>query len=126
MDASAVEKNLQEIARALAEKRNCTVVITGKEDIVADEKRVVLVMNGHIMMANIVGTGCMATSVIGTFAAVEKDFVAACVAGLVCYEVAAEIAAAKAEGPGSFKEKLFDAVYNLDAETVERMQRIEE
>jgi len=125
VDASAVETNLMEVARDLAEKRNCTVVITGKEDIVADEKRVVRVLNGHSMMANIVGTGCMATSVIGTFAAVEKDCVAACVAGLVCYEVAAEIAAAKAEGPGSFKERLFDAVYNLDAETVKRMQRIE-
>jgi len=125
VDASAVEKNLQEIARSLAEKRNCTVVITGKEDIVADEKRVVLVRNGHAMMANIVGTGCMATSVIGTFAAVEKDYVAASVAGLVCYEVAAQMAAARAEGPGSFKEMMFDAVFNLDAETVKRMQRIE-
>jgi hydroxyethylthiazole kinase len=126
VDASTVEKNLQELARALAEKRKCAVVITGKEDIVADEKRAVLVKNGHPMMANIVGTGCMATSVIGTFAAVEKDYVAASVAGLVCYEVAAEIAARQAQGPGSFKEKLFDAVYNLDAETVEKMQRIEE
>ena len=126
VDASTVEKNLQEVTGALAKKRNCTVVITGKEDIVADEKRVILVKNGHPMMANIVGTGCMATSVIGTFAAVEKDSVAASVAGLVCYEVAAEIAARQAKGPGSFKEKLFDAVYNLDVETVERMQRIEE
>lgn len=125
VDASTVEKNLQEIARALARKRNCSVVITGKEDIVADEKRVILVRNGHIMMANIVGTGCMATSVIATFAAVEKDCVSAAVAGLVCYEVAAEIAASQARGPGSFKEKLYDAVYNLEAETVERMQRIE-
>jgi hydroxyethylthiazole kinase len=126
VDASTVEKSLQEVARALAEKRNCTVVITGKEDVVADEKRVILVKNGLPMMANIVGTGCMAASVIGTFAAVERDFVAAAVAGLVCYEVAAEIAAAQADGPGSFKEKLYDAVYNLDAETIERMQRIEE
>lgn len=126
VDASTVEKNLQDIARGLAKERNCTVVITGKEDIVADEKRVVLVKNGHPMMANIVGTGCMATSVIGTFAAVEKDCVLAAVAGLVCYEVAAEIAAAQTRGPGSFKEKFFDAAYNLDAETVERMQRIEE
>jgi len=125
VDASDVVKNLQEIARDLASKRNCTVVITGKEDIVADEKRVVRVHNGHEMMANIVGTGCMATSVIGTFAAVEKDLVFACVAGLVCYEIAAELAAAKAEGPGSFKEMLFDAVYNLDGETVKGMQRIE-
>jgi len=125
VDASAVEKNLLDCARDLAMKRNCTVVITGKEDIVADSKRAVLVNNGHPMMANIVGTGCMAASVIGTFAAVERNGVAAAVAGLVCYEVAAEKAAALAEGPGSFKERLFDAVYNLDAGTVERMQRIE-
>ncbi len=125
VDASAVEKNLQEVASGLAKKRGCTVVITGVEDIVADGKRVVRVKNGHPMMANIVGTGCMATSVIGTFAAVEKDLVAASVAGLVCYEIAAEIAAQEAKGPGSFKEKLFDAVFSLDAETVNRMQKIE-
>ena len=100
VDAVIVEKNLQDVARGLARDRNCTVVITGKEDIVADEKRVVRVLNGHPMMADIVGTGCMATSVIGTFAAVEKDYVVASVAGLVCYEVAAEIAAKKATGSG--------------------------
>jgi hydroxyethylthiazole kinase len=125
VDAAAVEKNLEEVASGLAKKRNCTVVITGVEDIVADGKRVVRVKNGHPMMTNIVGTGCMAASVIGTFAAVEKDLVEASVAGLVCYEVAAEIAAQEAKGPGSFKEKLFDAVFNLDADSVNRMQKVE-
>jgi len=124
VDAVIVEKNLQDVARELAQKRDCTVVITGREDIVADRKSLVQVLNGHPMMADIVGTGCMATSVIGTFAAVEKDLVAASVAGLVCYEVAAEIAAKNASGPGSFKEKLIDAVYNLDSSTIKRMQKI--
>ena len=90
----------------------------------ADEKSLVQVLNGHSMMADIVGTGCMATSVIGTFAAVETDPVVASVAGLVCYEVAAEIAAKNASGPVSFKEKLIDAVYNLDSGTIKRMQKI--
>ncbi len=125
VDAASVEKNLEEVASGIAKKRNSTVVITGVEDIVADGKRVMLVKNGHPMMANIVGTGCMATSVIGTFAAVEKDLVAASAAGLVCYEVAAEIAAQEAKGPGSFKEKLFDAVFNLNTDTVNRMQKVE-
>lgn len=125
VDACSVDKDLKEIAMDLAKKRSCAVVITGKEDIVADSSRFVLVKNGHPMMANIVGTGCMATSVIGTFAAVENDLVAASAAGLVCYEVAAELAAEKALGPGSFKERLFDEVYNLDGKTVERMQRAE-
>ena len=124
VDAMIVEKNLRDVARELAKKRDCTVVITGKEDIVADERSLVQVLNGHSMMADIVGTGCMATSVIGTFAAVEKDLVVASVAGLVCYEVAAEIAAKNASGPVSFKEKLIDAVYNLDSGTIKIMQKI--
>jgi len=37
---------------------------------------------------------------------------------------AAEIAAKNASGPGSFKEKLIDAVYNLDSGTIKRMQKI--
>lgn len=124
VDSSGVEKSLHEIASMLANKRKCTVVITGAEDVIADENRVVLVRNGHPMMASIVGTGCMAASVIGTFAAVEKDLVNASVAGLVCYEIAAELASMKAEGPGSFKERLYDAVYRLDAETINRMQKV--
>ena len=40
-------------------------------------------------------------------------------------QIAAELAAEKASGPASFKERLFDCLYNLDRETVDRMQRIE-
>jgi hydroxyethylthiazole kinase len=129
VDASGsveIENRRKDIARSLANRRDCTVVITGKEDIVADDGRSVIVRNGHSMMANIVGTGCMATSVIGTFAAVEKDYVKASASGLVCYEIASELAAENSHGPGSFKEQLFDAVYNLDEKTVEGRQRIVE
>lgn len=125
VDAADIESNLLGVAHSLAGERGCTVVITGKDDIVADMKRAVWVHNGHPMMANVVGTGCMATSVIGAFAAVETDHVVASVSGLICYEVAAEIAALVAAGPGSFKENLYDAVYNLDSETIRRMQKIE-
>jgi len=125
VDAAAVEASLQDIALELAESRNCTVVITGREDIVADQARVFQVKNGHTMMASLVGTGCMAASVIGTFAAVEEDSVTASVGGLVCYEVAAEMAAQGAKGPGTFREMLFDAAFRLDAASVDSMQRIE-
>ena len=76
-------------------------------------------------MAKLVGTGCMAASVIGTFAAVEKDLAVAAAAGLACYEIAAEVAVRKSEGPGTFKEQLFDCIYKLDQKTVEKMQKIE-
>lgn len=109
----------------LAHTRRCTVVATGKEDYVTDGSRTFVVRNGHPMMENVVGTGCMATSVIGTFCAAETDLAFASAAGLAAYEIAAEIAVAGSHGPGTFKQQLYDAVYSLDRETVEKMKKIE-
>ncbi|NQT75274.1 MAG: hydroxyethylthiazole kinase [Candidatus Omnitrophica bacterium] len=125
VDSSEVEKDLVELAKTLAAKRNATVVITGKEDIVADKAKHFIVKNGCEMMAHVVGTGCMAASVIGAFSAVEKDLAKAATAGLCCYEIAAEIACKDSAGPGTFKEKLFDNIYSLDKCKIEKLQRVE-
>ncbi len=124
VDAGEVKGDLTVLARRIAQERSCTVVITGKEDIVTDGKKICVVKNGDAMMASIVGTGCMASSVIGTFAAIEKDFAYAAAAGLACFEIAAEIAAATSNGPGTFKEKLFDELFHLNKMIVEKRQRI--
>jgi hydroxyethylthiazole kinase len=125
VDAVEVEQNLIHIAQELACSWNCTVVITGREDIVADNKNALYrVNNGHHMMAKIVGTGCMAASVIGTFAAVERDYALAAAAGLCCYGIAAECAAEKTQAPGAFKERLFDCVDNLNRDIIEKRMRI--
>lgn len=124
VDSGDVQANVVEIARQLAQERNCCVVITGKEDIVADGKKFYLIKNGHPLMADIVGTGCMATSVIGTFAAVEPDVCLAAAAGLVCFEIAAELAVKKSQGPGTFKEQLFDALYHLNGATIVQRQKV--
>ncbi|PIP19511.1 MAG: hydroxyethylthiazole kinase [Candidatus Omnitrophica bacterium CG08_land_8_20_14_0_20_41_16] len=124
VDSSLVQADIKNLAAKLATRKECTVVVTGEIDIVTDGKRCFLVANGNELMSKVVGTGCMAASVIGTFAAVEQDLVKAGVSGLVCFEVAAELAAKKSPGPGSFREKLFDCLYNLDAKTVSRMQKV--
>ena len=125
VDATEVSGDLVLLAEKLADQRKAMVVITGKADIVTDAKTTYLVKNGHPMMTQVVGTGCMAASVIGAFAAVESDLCLAAACALACYEIAAEVAAEKAAGPASFKERLFDSLYNLDRETVDRLQRIE-
>ena len=125
VDAGAVDLDLKDMAQRLAQELGCTVAITGAEDIVADARRLFLIRNGHPIMSSVVGTGCMATSVIGAFAAVERDLALAAAGALVCYEVAAECAATGAPGPGTFKEKMFDCLYHLDRETLERGQRVE-
>ena len=125
VDATEVGGDLVLLAEKLAEQRKATVVITGKVDIATDGRQTHLVKNGHPLMTHVVGTGCMATSVIGAFVAVESDLTLAAACALACYEIAAELAAENAAGPASFKERLFDYLFNLDRDTVGRMQRIE-
>ena len=127
VESMGLEGDPVEIARALARERDATVVITGKQDISTDGKETYLVDNGHEMMGAIVGTGCMATSVIGCFAAVEKDHAFASAAGLVCFDIAGELAA-KSEschGPGTFKSLFYDAMYNLNKDNIEGLQNLQ-
>ncbi len=124
VDATAVDLDLQQMAQALARQRQSVVVVTGAEDIVAGPEKFYLVRNGHPLMAHVVGTGCMATSIIGAFAAVEPDLAPAAAAALVCFGVAAEVAAQTASGPASFKEKLFDALFHLDEQTLKTRMKL--
>ena len=125
VDSGIVGGRLETIAVELALKRKCVVVITGKDDIVTDGMKCLVVGNGHEIMAHVVGTGCMAASVIGTFAgAAPGDPLDAAAAGLCCFEVASEIAARNSGGPGTFTNSLFDAIYTLDKNRIEKMKRI--
>lgn len=126
VEAISVEGNPMEIAKKLAKERKSVVVMTGKEDIITDGKRIFTVKNGHSMMASIVGTGCMVASVIASFAAVEKDCAKAAAAALACFGIAGELAAEKSKGPGSYKANFYDEVFNLNKEKTEKMQKIEE
>ena len=126
VEAANVAENLPELAKNLAVERKNVVVVTGKHDIVASGKKNFLVKNGHELLGKFVGTGCMAASIIGCFAAVEKDFASASAAALSCFGIAAELAAKKAIAPAAFKQQLFDELYSLDAASVKKMQRIEE
>jgi len=114
------------VARAMSAEREMVVAITGKRDFLSDGRRTWGVDNGHTWLTTITGTGCMATTAIAAFAAVESDYLMAAVGGLACFGLAAELAADKAEGPASFKAALFDQIHNLRPEQLERMARIVE
>jgi hydroxyethylthiazole kinase len=126
VEAADVEGDLIELAKKLANERKATVAITGKEDIVTDGSKVYICKNGHDMMGSIVGTGCMVASVIGSFAAVEKDYAKAAAAALTSFGIAGELAAREARGPGSYKEMFYDEVFELDADVVEGLKNLDE
>jgi hydroxyethylthiazole kinase len=124
VESAGVEGERKEIAGSLARRYKATVVMTGKDDIVTDGSNVYVVSNGHAMMGSVVGTGCMAASVIASFAAVEKDYPKAAAFALACFGIAGELAAKNSRGPGTFKERFYDELYCLDGKTVARMQKV--
>ena len=116
--------DLKETAVSLALETGAVVAITGKQDILSDGRRLALVDNGHPMLGTVTGTGCMATTMIAAFAAVEKDYLVAAAGALACFGLAGERAAEGAEGPGSFQVALFDWLYRLRGEDLERGARV--
>jgi hydroxyethylthiazole kinase len=124
VDSHGLAGDPQSIARDFARDAGLTVVISGETDIVTDGKHTLLVDNGHPMMGSISGTGCMAASVTGTFAAESKDTVLASAAALTAFGIAGERAAACARGPFSFKTALFDELAALTPEELATVARI--
>jgi len=125
VEAVSVDGELDAIARRLAKASGAAVVITGKRDVVASPSgETYYVDNGHEMMGKVVGTGCMAASVIGAFCAVEGDYAKAAAAALSCYGIAGELAARKAKAPMAFKSALIDEVYSMEEKDVKRMAKV--
>ncbi len=106
-------------ARAAAEKAastlGVTVAATGETDYVSDGRRTLAVENGHLLMGRIVGSGCASTAVVGCFAAAGGADPETVSEALAYFGRAGEVAAEKAEGPGTFEPRLLDALAGLAA-----------
>lgn len=113
------------LARAAAQRLGVVAAVTGEVDHVSDGRRVAAVRNGHRLLTAVTGTGCMATAVVAAFVAVGSDPLVAAASALGYYGYAAEVAAARAAGPGSFQAGLFDALYAVTPEEVAAGVRIE-
>jgi hydroxyethylthiazole kinase len=114
-----------ELAPAAARVLGTVAAVTGPVDHVSDGERVVAVANGHELLGTVSGTGCMSTAVTGSFLSVRKDApLEGAAEALVAFGVAGEDAAEGALGPGSFHVGLYDALFNLDPETLDERARV--
>lgn len=122
VDAAGGNGDVAALAKKAAQQLQAVVAITGKDDVVTDGNTTYVIRNGHPLLTKVTGTGCLVTSVIGAFAAVEKDFVWAATSALVSYGVAAQIAASDAaeRGPGSFQIAFLDKLAQVGADDIVR------
>jgi len=126
VESIGASQTSEEIARQFASTYGCTAAITGVVDVVSDGKRTAKLSNGHEMMGKVVGTGCMSSTMVASFAAVDADSFSAAVGGLTAFGIAGEIAAQiSGDRPGTFHTTVYDALYALSAEDIHKRARIE-
>ncbi len=125
VDSTSSSGNMAEIVKCLAHKYGCLVVSTGKIDHISDGKTVYKLSNGDDMEGFVSGTGCMLSSVLGTYAGANGASAEALVAAVSAFNIAAEHSVKKSKGPGSFKVGLFDCLFNLKPEDIDREAKIE-
>jgi hydroxyethylthiazole kinase len=117
--------DIGELARSAARTLGCTVAVTGPVDAVSDGVTVLLVANGHPLLATVSGTGCIASAITGCFASVApKQPLRAATEALVALGVAGEDAAHQSRGPGTFHAALYDALYALSPDTVDGRAKV--
>ncbi|MBQ3735573.1 MAG: hydroxyethylthiazole kinase, partial [Candidatus Methanomethylophilaceae archaeon] len=110
---------------SLAKRYNCVVAMSGKVDYVSDGEKTVKLSNGHDLMGCVSGTGCMLAAVVGCYVGANGASVESVSSAITAFSLAGEIAGPKSEGPGTFKQKMLDALYNLTAEQFDSMKRVE-
>lgn len=105
-------------ARSLARSHGTAVAVSGATDVITDGQRVVRVYNGHPLLTKITGAGCALGAVMSAFASLEEDALVAAVAATSVYTIAAELAAEKSSGPGTFAPAFLDELANINADTI--------
>lgn len=118
VDSTELVEEATEAAKSIAEHTEGVCVVSGKEDLITDGRRVVRVKGGHEILANITGSGCALGGVIAIYATqVEDPFIAA-LTGVQVFKKASEKAAADSQGPGTFQARFLDYLHNLTPEEI--------
>jgi hydroxyethylthiazole kinase len=113
------------LARGAGRQLGLVASVTGPIDHVSDGERTLDIANGDPLLATVTGTGCISSALTGCFLAAKPDEpLEAAAEALAALGVAAEDAAAGADGPGSFHARLYDALAALDPDTLDERARI--
>lgn len=129
---SVTEENLPAavaFAKGLSRKTGAVIAMTGAIDVVADAEKAYVIRNGKPLMSKITGTGCMLSGVTAAFCTANPedtlDAAAAAVAAMgLCGELAFERLSG-ADGTGSYRTYIIDAMSNLDDQILEEGRKVE-
>ena len=129
---TVTDRNLDamvDFAKAFAARTGATVAITGAIDLVADDRACYVIRNGRPEMSRITGTGCQLSGIAAAYAAANPGNRTEAVAAAVCLMgLAGELAFARmqpGDGNSTYRNRIIDAICNMDAETLNRGAKYE-
>ena len=129
---TVTEENLDEMVafvKAFAEKTGAVIAITGAIDLVADAEVCYVIRNGRKEMSRITGTGCQLSGMATAYAVANPDNKVDAVAAAVCLMgLAGEIGWSRmqeGDGNSTYRNRIIDAIFNIDAKTLEEGAKYE-
>lgn len=129
---AVTEDNLAEsveFVKSFAKSTGSIVAVTGAIDLVSDGKICYVIRNGRPEMGRITGTGCQLSGIMTAFLTANPDNKCEAAAAAVCVMgLSGEIAFLKmqeGDGNSTYRNRIIDAVYNMDKETLEKGAKYE-
>ena len=113
----------------LAAKTGSIIAITGAIDLVADENKCYVIRNGRAEMGRITGTGCQLSGMMTAFVTANPKAKLEAAAAAVCaMGLAGEIGWSRmqdGDGNSTYRNRIIDAIYNMDGDTLEKGSKFE-
>ena len=129
---AVTEENLDnavKFVKDFAAKSGAIVDVTGAIDLVSDGKSCYVIRNGRPEMGKITGTGCQLSGMMTAFVVANPDNRLEAAAAAVCaMGLAGEIGwsrMAEGDGNSTYRNRIIDAIYNMDGETLNGGARYE-
>ena len=129
---AVTEENLSAMVsfvKQVAEKFDCIIAVTGAIDLVADKDTCYVIRNGRPEMGRITGTGCQLSGLTTAYlVANPDDKLVAAAAAVITMGAAGEIAwerMQEGDGNSTYRNRIIDAIYNMDGETLSKYAKCE-
>ena len=114
--------------QTFAKETGSIIAVTGAIDIVANKDTAYVIQNGRAEMGKITGTGCQLSGLITAFlAANQQHSLEAAATAVTVMGIAGEIGWSymqTGDGNSTYRNRIIDAVYHMDGDTLEKMAKI--
>ena len=115
--------------KKLSAETGAIIAVTGAIDLVADADKCYVIRNGRPEMGKITGTGCQLSGMMTAYVVANPDNkLEAAAAAVMVMGLAGEIGYSHLqsyEGNSTYRNRIIDAIYNMDGETLENGAKYE-